>query len=39
VEFVERLVAHEMTPPHPPMPPARFVDQNRHAVETGTLGP
>jgi hypothetical protein len=37
VEFVERLVAHEMTPSHTPMPPARLVDQDRHAVETGTL--
>jgi len=37
VQLVDRLVAHEVAPAHPPEPPSRFVDQDRHAVETGTL--
>lgn len=39
VELVERLVAHQMAPAATAVPPSRFVHQDRHVEETGTLEP
>ena len=38
VEFVIRLVAHQVAPPPLTVPPQRVVDQDRHDAENGTLG-
>lgn len=37
MELRERLVTRQMAPSPTVVPPARLVDQDRHAVETGTL--
>ena len=38
VQFVERLIAHEVAPTATTVPPPRFVHEDRHGDETDTLG-
>lgn len=39
MQFVQRVIAHQVAPSPTPIPPAGFVHQDRHVPDTGTLGP